>query len=75
MTSLKVRLAYLEAKRNEGKSGARPLTDAERAVRLIYTVNGHDMVRRAKVLAFLQAAGIPLQFADTQPVSPTSTGL
>ena len=57
MASLETRLSALEASFNEGDDYTRPLTDAERAVRLAHTFNGPDTVRRTKVLEFLRRTG------------------
>lgn len=58
MASLENRLSALEASLNEGDEYARPLTDAERAVRLAHTLNGPDTPRRKKVVEFLQSTGV-----------------
>ena len=57
MASLENRLSALEASLNEGDDYTRPLTDAERAVRLAHTLNGPDTPRRAKVVEFMQRTG------------------
>lgn len=57
MASLETRLSALEANLNEGDDYTRPLTDAERAVRLAHTLNGPDTPRRKRVVEFLQRTG------------------
>lgn len=57
MPSLESRLSVLEARLNEGDEYTRPLTDAERAVRLAHTLNGPHTPRREKVVEFLQRTG------------------
>jgi len=57
MASLETRLSALEASLNEGDDYTRPLTDAERAVRLVHTLNGSDTSRRRRLVEFLQRTG------------------
>lgn len=57
MPSLERRVSVLEARLNEGDEYTRPLTDAERAVRLAHTLNGPDTPRRATLARFLRMSG------------------
>ena len=57
MARLENRLSALEASLNEGDDYTRPLTDAERAVRLAHMLNGPHTPQRAKVVEFLQRTG------------------
>lgn len=69
MASLESRLSVLEARLNEGDEYTRPLTDAERAVRLAHTLNGPDTPRRARVAQLLRMSGASENALEVPPCS------
>ena len=69
MASLENRLSALEASLNEGDDYTRPLTDAERAVRLAHTLNGPDTPRRARVAQLLRMSGANENAWEVPPCS------
>jgi hypothetical protein len=56
MTSLDARLSALELSQ-QAAAKVQPLTDVERAVRLMHLLDGPASPRRTRLVEFLQSAG------------------